>query len=912
MPKNYIKTIYNLKIGAALACIFLSGCYSSNQGPGARSSSQGNGLVTTPAPGAGQAPPSSSVGNLMQISSVQVTATGTATGTATATATVTATATSTGTGTGTGVGPDIRVLMRSDLNNGYNVETLCSASLATARPAGSAPSFPCLCRYSWQDINAATGAGINRVVETAVSSISAFSLICPGPGVWDSEIPEGKQITLTVKPNAALGNTLGFTSNNYVFTKTSSVANRGDFRDSEGRAIKNIFHYTCYDYFSRALTIEHDQTAGGARVRQTPAPPPVPQVKVANQFRQTNTGVSAQSYWYDFYNITSVEGQTNREAPGFSCPYVKVYKGSPATLRSQAFPNDSTISLALQSSRKYPEPVPANNGLDATQIARGFIGYAATPSSDGTCPSFPDSNGLLRRTFRLRRYVVNYPMRYSAGGLPLGTTQPSNTVYVLDRPVDKTGQDPIKSLTRLGPKPCPFSWRNNRSFRNSNTTALAAPNYSCVMPAWKLPHSSMLGGDFYTRFRSWPDGKKFGLVTDSSDATFLGANRTYCLANASSAGDTEYNGNNVCNISSLCASGSACSLMAADPEHPEIFNDHVTPVNIDGIAIRDNKDCPIYPPPAWNLSTEGALHIRPTKGFVPEFLEDTRFQACAFQSSNPIDPDIVVAYNGYQTRVGDSAADDPKQARGFYCARTYADPSWFDPPPFSGGTAGTAPGHCDSGRPHATNTSDPRYYIQKGGTNDGFANLSTSSVTNRTVSDPLMTAFAIMNEKSYACAFTYNPSQQTAYNDRVPLTQLVTPRSGCCQRCSGNSKSSGCSRNGIQATAANRGIHSLALAFPTNESEGVGAGRGAFYNKYGLPAFTMQATLLSSAPFQLIPNRGKINTSSLNYDSPNHRLIRNQSSVYGVSITTGSKNGADWGNDTDGTPLGCYDPSEDP
>lgn len=914
-------------IALGSASVF-TGCLPQNDGVKAQSqlsNNKGTGSNQASKPGTGFTSPTNSSGNTVEITNVRVLASG-STSSSTDTSTSTSTSTSSSTSTSTTSVPVIQLFFRSDLGNGTNLDQLCNPSGSSGSSGSGSSTFPCLCRFSWQEINSNTGSGYTRTVDTSFTQVTAYSATCNAPAVWNSEIPEGKQITITVKADAINGNTNPFTSNSATITKTSSVpgASNGDFRDSEGKAIKNIYHYVCHDYLTKALGIEHDQKRGTDR-QGTNAPQP-PMVSLANRFRVTNLDFSAQNYWYDFYIRSDDPGQIRQElsfnGSGYRCPLVNTTKGTTTTARP--FPLDSTFALALQTSKTYPVSVPANIRLSSGgtgAVETGILGYAAKPAADGTCPSLPDSNGLIRRMFRLRRYVVNYPLRYDAtgrvlggGGAGTGIAQPTNTIYILDRPVDRTGQNPLKPLTRLGPKPCPFSWVNTRQFTINSSLNSNYVSYSCTTPSWKFPKFILDQDTSYTSatglpgLYGWPDGSKFGLITDSSGGV-RGYDRTYCLPNGSSSGAAENDSSSsTCAMSQMCRSNpGACGTAGA-------FNDFVSTVNIDGTAIQD-KACPIYPPPAWNLSVDGSLPIKPVRGFVPEFLEDAQFQACAFQSSQPVDPDLVVAYNSYQKRPGDRDSDDPKKARGFYCARVYPDAAWIAPPPTGSGFNKT-PGNCDSGRPKY---SDPsfKYFIPKssagaGATYSGYANVK-SSPTSRTVPDGLITSYSIMNERTYACAFTYNTSVPVPYSDRNRLTDLVTPRSGCCQRCSGPSKSGNCSRIGAQATPENRGVHSIVPAHPSENTDKSVNEVNAFYNRYGLPAFTMQAVLLTGAPFQLTPNKGALRTDASCYAVATGIITGNVAChIAGTAIATGSNNGGVWTNETTGTPLGCYDPSEDP
>lgn len=501
------------------------------------------------------------------------------------------------------------------------------------------PAKTCKCSYVWRESNLSDPSAIDRTVLTAPTQITSFEVKCPAPDIYDIEIADNTPIKISLIPDTSAGNVSGFSTNVLTFVK-KPVTSTGDFRDSEGRAYRNIIHYVCHDKFQKNLVIDHTIKTAPTNPRTERAV----SVPLANDFTMSSGAAvgsySAQSYYYDFYVRSNEVGSIKRFSGLWSCPEANI-NGLPSY-----FPFDSQFALSLQRTADFSVPVGARTTIDSAQLGADVIGYAAKPNADGTCPSFTDSTGRIRRTFRLRQYSSLYPVRYDANGEPKDESQPMNTVLILDRPVDKLTQDPLRPLTRLGPKPCPFS------------------------------------------FKTAQFGQK-------------------CMTDASLAG-----------------------------------------WNIDGTQIQSNPKCPIYPPIPVDDSTkefykdDGTLVIRPFRPFLPHYLENKSFRACAFQSSNMRDAEIVLSHDR-------NIFPGSKGPSDFYCAKHY---------------------------PHAGNILNPG-----GGNNSDKPPGDCDTAT---------TAAAIKTSKNYACLRAYDTTN----------SGLATPSAGCCQICSGPD----CTSVGGGATATGR------------------------------------------------------------------------------------------------------------
>lgn len=465
----------------------------------------------------------------------------------------------------------------------------------------------CNCQFTFSQQTTGTNNSatqISRTVTSTVDQVTSFQVRCPLPAPWQSgEILDGTQVKISVAP--ASTSTQSFSTNSIIVTKTAATQ-QGDFRDVQGRSFFNIFHYVCYDRLTKNVGIAHNTVSvSGPSGLST-------FTSVANDFVLGSTTFTGQSYYYDFFIRSTELGSPNSSSSGFVCPTTTV--GGVTNF----YPMDTSFALAVNSSTDFPLQVNALTvaPISAQQNIVGLVGFAAKPLADGTCPSFADQSGQIRRTFRLRKYQAAYPLRFNADGDIKDTSQQVNTIYILDRPVNKASINSLKPITRIGPKPCPFSF------------ATAQFGQRCM-----------------------------------SDASLTGW-------------------------------------------------------NIDGDQITGDPKCPVFPPvPNSVQKTDGTVVVRPYKAFLPRYLEDTSFQACAFQSSDPVDPPIVLSTDS-------TIFPGPAGPYDFWCSVNY--------PPADPNPLNRAPALCS---------------------------LADS-------------AAAVKTDKTYACSLSYNPTNASRLTPQAGCCQV--------------------------------------------------------------------------------------------------------------------------------------------
>lgn len=360
----------------------------------------------------------------------------------------------------------------------------------------------CDCVFSWKETNASGGINteIDRVVKTKMTNAQPHLISCTLPQAYATEVSEGTTLKINLIPTGT--NSSSFTLKNATLVKTGT-AFVGDFQYLQGQAFDDVLRYTCHDMTQKGLNLTNKRGA----VQKHPRTGQAVETLLANQFCYAQAGAtpsaecgkpifdySAQAYYYNLYIRNTDRGNINLEAPGFKCPQVKepIRAGSLSVGDQKNFyPLDATFALALKNSNDFSVGVEAytkisniDAGSQVSSCASGkagsaadtpgsnsgtgglvssCLGFAAKPSQDGTCPALKDSKtGLYRNTYRLRRFIAIYPPVFEPTGKLRDENQRSDTIYVLDRPINSTIADPLKPFTMRGPKPCPFAYFDAR------------------------------------------------------------------------------------------------------------------------------------------------------------------------------------------------------------------------------------------------------------------------------------------------------------------------------------------------------------------------------------------------------------------------------------------------------------------
>jgi hypothetical protein len=357
---------------------------------------------------------------------------------------------------------------------------------------------PCSCYFKWTEVNpnSVYTVTIPRYVETALTLIQPGLAQCKSPDKWEVDVRDGTTVQVGIKPSQgddSRNPELAFAMP--AFSVVKGPPTSGEFTDNLGRQFDNILHYSCYEQFPKGMSIKSRRTSiqvggGGATisamfandfcVRNVEAGGAVPQGCEGPD----TVDFSAEANYYNLYTRAADRGTINGSSNGrYTCPTVEnPLSGNP---NPTFWPLDTNFALAISPNPDFPVAVEGftklsygsdpksqpttcyssgtASGPAGDTILTGCLGFGAKPRPDGSCGTFRDASGVTKPMFRLRRYITIYPPAFEADGRPYNQGQPSDVVYVLDRPVTNPNGDPLRPFTMLGPKPCPFAYFDHKS-----------------------------------------------------------------------------------------------------------------------------------------------------------------------------------------------------------------------------------------------------------------------------------------------------------------------------------------------------------------------------------------------------------------------------------------------------------------
>ncbi len=524
---------------------------------------------------------------------------------------------------------------------------------------------PCACELKWVQTTTvgSTTTTVTRTKRLSATTVQTAIVDCAmETSFWD-EIATGTIITTKIVPLS--GNETGFNVRAIGYKKGSSVSATGDFLDSSLTPFRNIVRYACYSKRKVWDKLRNDtvSTINGTDSTNSPFSTSFCLDGVSGiggQCPGGSTIYSAQSYYRNLYIQSDRVGQINSKNSAFECPMVEesLKYSSPASAvptaeRGKPYPLDSQFSLAqlkggdwtvpvssssvlykASSSNSDPDSsdapcaddpsVEADNAIaSSVPIARKCLGYAKKPLPSGACGSFTDSSGVIRPMTRLRRFRTLYPQFFK----PNGNVESGNAfakrwmdeVLIADR-LEVNTQGQLTGNAIFGPKPCPFAW-----FDHSGTTTGAAsdlgtdsfltdyPIRSAGGPRYGIPSYRATSAYQRDSFKVNPDGYHFPNYDLFNLATTAGTpGRPHsCSATLSVVERVDGAPVSVRLVTSLYSRGDVWD-----------FNGSTT-----SIPLSD-------------------VQIRPIEPFMPQYFEDTTFQACVPASSEYLDPPLYLYRNG--------------------------------------------------------------------------------------------------------------------------------------------------------------------------------------------------------------------------------------------------------------------------
>ncbi len=473
------------------------------------------------------------------ISSVQVAATASSSSSATPSPSPTADTTT--------PSPPVTILFDPTRSSGL----LSDSCTVAGTGAGQTSAKPCACQFQWTEANN-TGSSQVNIPHSEVRPLTGLQsnlALCLAPRAW-GEVDTGTVVKISVVPFGTSAASFSVPVYNFTKTATNTQGSFQDAQGSSFSNIHRYSCYqtTAYPKVLTSFAYKHGTDSGtlplssDAYVKELFSSAFC--VKDANSSSADSaqdTGASSgsacatitaensnQAAFYNLYIRATDRGQVNTANVSYTCPKINESLNGTGldywpmdTTFALSISNSSTFNLGVEAFSKISNPNdPANSVASSCVPATGAgaqieaaadsaggsssggaaedetggsllkscIGFAAQPNADGTCPYFKTPQGTIRPTFRLRRFMAIYPPLFSATGRLLKGRQSTDMIYVLDRPVAAAGSDPNKPYSMRGPKPCPFSYYDEKGVLSDPNDAdypggmpgYAATNY----PGW--------------------------------------------------------------------------------------------------------------------------------------------------------------------------------------------------------------------------------------------------------------------------------------------------------------------------------------------------------------------------------------------------------------------------------------------
>lgn len=394
----------------------------------------------------------------------------------------------------------------------FTVNIQSNGTALNSSGACGAGGKDCVCVIRWVTIQPDGIVSVPNQPTTSITSISANSLTCAQPDRYINEVTNGTTVKVSLRRPSDLNTRV---SNEVDFAKGLGSLNTL----SQSLNLNDISRYTCSNSFSRDTAIltgvtSETSTSGSVTTYLAHSTrfciPGSSSSGASNNCAAgslSNVRTSNQRNIFNFYTRSNNLSLTSQNTT-FVCPEINT--GIESSASHRVYPLDRSFRLSNVSNADFFVPVEANvkasggggdpsstgiscgaSGAGASSgsssstspVVVGCLGFAAKPTVAGSCPSVTQTiNGTVVTvpTYRLRKYFAVYPQNYERDGSPSDSAQSIDTVYILDRPVYENASSTNVVATVLGPKPCPFAYRDVNSVIAAGSTNYYATND----PAW--------------------------------------------------------------------------------------------------------------------------------------------------------------------------------------------------------------------------------------------------------------------------------------------------------------------------------------------------------------------------------------------------------------------------------------------